>query len=410
MSAHLRTFLRSGNPGTLFAGFLYFDMSFMVWVMLGALGNFIADDLGLGGTQKGMMTALPVLSGAALRLVLGVSADRFGGRRVGIIALCLTLVPLAIGWLVADRLATIYLVGILLGVAGASFAVALPLVSRWYPPEHQGLALGIAGAGNSGTVLSSLFGPRLAEALGWQAVFGIAMIPIVVALAAFVLLARDGPRDGEPQPLRAYARVAGERDALWFCGFYCVTFGGFVGLASYLAIFLHDQYGMSKVHAGDLTAACVFMGSFARPVGGLLADRLGGDRVLSVLLALVGATLLLVATLPPLLPAAILLVATMGLLGIGNGTVFQIVPQRFRDEIGVATGLVGAAGGLGGFLLPILFGLGREAMGSEATGFLALGAAALAFAAVIAIRREWRASWMRKPEPAARSFATVRAD
>ncbi len=405
----LRTALRSGNPRTLFAGFVYFDMSFMVWVLLGALGNFIADDLGLSGTQKGVMTALPVLSGALLRLVLGIAGDRLGGRRVGMFGLAFTLIPLAIGWLFADQISTLYLVGLLLGVAGASFAVALPLVSRWYPPEHQGLVLGIAGAGNSGTVLASLFGPRLAESYGWEAVFGLAMIPIALALVAFVLLARDAPRATAPAPLREYARVATEGDALWFSAFYCVTFGGFVGLASYQAIFLRDEYGMSKVHAGDLTAAAVFMGSFARPVGGLLADRLGGDRVLALLMAAAGVTLLLVATLPPLPIAAALLLITMGLLGLGNGTVFQIVPSRFREEIGIATGLIGAAGGLGGFILPILFGFGREAMGSEATGFIALGFAAMAFAVVLRVRREWCASWTRVPNiaPLPRALAAI---
>ena len=275
MTGHLGAFLREGNPRTLLASFLYFDTSFMVWVLLGVLGNFIAADLGLTGAQKGLMTALPVLSGALLRLPLGAAADRFGGRRVGLIGLCLTLVPLAVGWLLADRLATVYLVGLLLGVAGASFAVALPLASRWYPAKHQGLALGIAGAGTSGAVLASLFAPRLAEAFGWQAVFGLAMLPIAAVLALFALWAKDSPTDVGPQRLRDYTGVLRQADALWFCLFYGVTFGGFVGLASYLAIFFHDQYGLSNVSAGDLTASCVFAGSIVRPLGGLLADRWG---------------------------------------------------------------------------------------------------------------------------------------
>lgn len=394
MRGHLAAFLREGNPRTLLASFLYFDTSFMVWVLLGVLGNFIAADLELAGLEKGLMTALPVLSGALLRLMMGSAADRFGGRRVGLVGLSLTLVPLALGLLLADRLVVIYLVGLLLGVAGASFAVALPLASRWYPPEHQGLALGIAGAGNSGTVLASLFAPRLAEAFGWQAVFGLAMVPIITVLALFALLAKDSPVHTPPKRLRDYAAVLRQSDTLWFCLFYSVTFGGFVGLARYLAIFFHDQYGLGKVTAGDLTAACVFAGSVARPLGGFLADRLGGIRVLSVLFALVGGAILLVSSLPPLAVGGGLLLGSMALLNMGNGAVFQLVPQRFPREVGAITGLVGAAGGLGGFLLPFLLGLARDATGTYGSGFLVFAVAPLVSAGLLTVvQRSWRRSW-----------------
>ncbi|HXH22795.1 MAG TPA: nitrate/nitrite transporter [Dehalococcoidia bacterium] len=401
MRRHLATLLREGDPRTLLASFLYFDTSFMVWVLLGALGNFIADDLGLTGAQKGLMTALPVLSGAMLRLPLGAAADRFGGRRVGLFGLSLTLAPLATGWLLADRLTVVYVVGLLLGVAGASFAVALPLASRWYPPERQGLALGIAGAGNSGTVLASLFAPRLAEAFGWQAVFGLAMVPVAATIAVFALTARDSPVQVAPPRLRDVAAVLRQADALWFCLFYGVTFGGFVGLASYLAIFLRDQYGLSKVAAGDLTAACVFAGSFARPLGGLVADRAGGIRALLSLFTLVGAAILAVSGMPPIGLSAALLFGSMALLGMGNGAVFQLVPQRFRREIGVATGLVGAAGGVGGFLLPFLLGFLQELTGSYGPGFALFALAALAASRLLAtVQRGWRRTWAPDGSPA----------
>ncbi len=393
---HAKDFLHSGNPKSLFSAFLYFDASFMVWVILGALGNFVASDLGLSGTEKGLMTALPVLSGAILRLPMGIAADRFGSRPVGMIGLALTLVPLAAGWMLADSLATVYLVGIMLGVAGASFAVALPLASRWYPPEHQGLALGIAGAGNSGTVFASLFAPRLAEALGWQAVFGLAMIPIVITLGIFTLMARDYPGPVARIRVTDYFRILRERDSLRFCLFYSVTFGGFVGLASYLAIFFRDQYGISKVSAGDLTALCVFAGSFARPIGGLLADRFGGIRVLLALLGGIGAAALALSTMPLLGAAFGLFFVTMALLGMGNGAVFQLVPQRFSGQIGVITGLVGFAGGVGGFALPFLLGLLRDATGTYATGF-----AVFALVAVVAATQLWLAlnGWQRTWAP-----------
>jgi MFS transporter, NNP family, nitrate/nitrite transporter len=393
---HAKDFLHSGNPKSLLSAFLYFDASFMVWVILGALGNFVASDLGLSGTEKGLMTALPVLSGAILRLPMGIAADRFGSRPVGMIGLALTLVPLAAGWMLADSLATVYLVGIMLGVAGASFAVALPLASRWYPPEHQGLALGIAGAGNSGTVFASLFAPRLAEALGWQAVFGLAMIPIVITLGIFTLMARDYPGPVARIRVTDYFRILRERDSLRFCLFYSVTFGGFVGLASYLAIFFRDQYGISKVSAGDLTALCVFAGSFARPIGGLLADRFGGIRVLLALLGGIGAAALALSTMPVLGAAFGLFFVTMALLGMGNGAVFQLVPQRFSNQIGVITGLVGFAGGVGGFALPFFLGLLRDATGTYATGF-----AVFALVAVVAATQLWLAlnGWQRTWAP-----------
>ena len=191
---HLREFRNAGNGRVLFSAFLYFDVSFMVWVLMGALGSFIAEDLGLSNAQKGLMTATPLLAGSAFRLILGPLSDHIGSRKTGLIGLVLTLIPLLTGWLFADSLATVILVGIMLGVAGASFAVALPLASRWYPPEHQGLAMGLAGAGNSGTVLASLFAPRFAQHYGWQPVFGLAMIPILLTLVVFFLLAKDSPK------------------------------------------------------------------------------------------------------------------------------------------------------------------------------------------------------------------------
>ncbi len=391
---HFKGFMTSGNPRSLFSAFLYFDTSFMVWVILGALGNFVAAEMGLSGTQKGLMTALPILSGALLRLPMGIAADRFGSRPVGIAGLSITLLPLGVGWLLADSLEVVYLVGILLGVAGASFAVALPLASRWYPPEHQGLALGIAGAGNSGTVFASLFAPRLAEAFGWQAVFGLAMLPILLTLVVFTLMAKDhpGPRT-RVNPID-YLRILRERDSLRFCLFYSVTFGGFVGLATYLAIFFKDQYGVTKVTAGDLTALCVFAGSFARPLGGLLADRFGGIRVLLFLLATTGAVALALSSLPVLPMALALFFVVMALLGMGNGAVFQLVPQRFAGQIGVMTGLVGFAGGVGGFALPFLLGFLKDTTGSYTAGFAVFGAVAvLAATQLLAAQLVWQRTW-----------------
>ena len=208
--------------------------------------------------------------------------------------------------------------------------------------------MGIAGAGNSGTALATFFAPRLAEHLGWHAVFGLAGIAIVATLLLFVLFAKDSPNQPAPKPLADYWTVLQERDTGWFSLFYSVTFGGFVGLASFLSIFFRDQYELSRVAAGSFATLCVIAGSFLRPVGGYLADRFGGIRMLTGLYVGVGVVILGVSTLPPLGVATALLFVGMGLLGMGNGAVFQLVPQRFSREIGVITGIVGAAGGVGG--------------------------------------------------------------
>ena len=392
--SHLNAFLKTGNRRTLAASFLYFDISFMVWVMLGALGNFIATDFNLTGMQKGLMAAVPILSGSAFRLVLGPLGDRFGGRRVGLVGLVLTVAPLLVGWLFAETFSAVMLVGILLGVAGASFAVALPLASRWYPPEQQGLAMGIAGAGNSGTVLASLFAPRLAQAFGWQAVFGLALIPVLLTLLAFALLARDSPMTPHHFGIAGYRRVLREPDTLRFAVIYALTFGGFVGLGSYLALFLKDQYGLTKVHAGDVTALCVFSASFARPIGGHLADRYGGIRLLLALLGMIAALMVAISALPPFAVMLPLLVSVMVVFGVGNGAVFQLVPLRFGRDVGTVTGVVGAAGGVGGFALPFLLGALQERTGTYSAGFLVFVAGALVVLATLAVAQGiWRLTW-----------------
>lgn len=386
----LRGFLKAGHTPTLLCAFLYFDISFMVWVLLGALANSIVPDFGLNEAQRGLMLAVPLLGGSLLRLVLGVMTDCIGARRTGIMGLALTLVPLLVGWLWADSYAALLLVGLMLGVAGASFAAALPLASRWYPPQYQGMVMGIAGAGNSGTVLATLFGPVLAMAVGWRSVFALALIPVLLTLVLFVLFARDSPSQPPAKRFKDYAAVLTMRDTWWFCWFYSVTFGGFVGLAVLLNSFFNVQYGLSAVDAGYFAGGCVVAGSFLRPVGGYLADRFGGVRMLAVLYVGVAVVMLGVAVLPPLWLCAALLFLGMGLLGMGNGSVFQLVPQRFPKEIGVITGIVGAAGGVGGFLLPNVLGSIKQVTGTFSYGFVILASAAfLCAVALVYASRSW---------------------
>jgi MFS transporter, NNP family, nitrate/nitrite transporter len=395
---HLADFKKSGHTPTLFSAFLYFDISFMVWVLLGPLAVFIAEDFKLSPAQKGLLVALPILGGAFLRLVLGSMTDRIGARKTALIGLSVTMIPLLWGWLGGRTLSELHMIALLLGVGGASFAAALPMASRWYPPEHQGLAMGIAGAGNSGTVLAALFAPRIANHCGgnWHMVFALAMIPVAIVWFIVALLAKDSPDKPAPKSMSEYLGVLKEPDTLWFCLFYSITFGGFVGLASFLPTFFTDQYGLNKVQAGSFTALCVFAGSFVRPIGGYLADRFGGVRMLVLLYGAIGILAFCVAQLPPLSLTTALLFVLMAALGCGNGSVFQLVPQRFPRQIGVITGIVGAAGGLGGFFLPSALGYLKQSMGSFGAGFTILAvAAACCIGLMLALHPVWqRAGWL----------------
>jgi MFS transporter, NNP family, nitrate/nitrite transporter len=393
----MRRSTKSGHTPTLTSSFLHFDVCFMLWVLVGALGVFIADDLHLNAAQKGMMVAIPVLVGSLLRVPLGVLSDRIGGRRVGIAMLLFLFVPLALGWMSGSSVASVGAIGAMLGVAGASFAVVLPLASRWYPPERQGVVMGIAAAGNSGTVIANLFAPRLAAVVGWHNVFGLAMLPLAAVLLLFTVLARDSPAPRTAPSVARYAHALRQADLWWFALFYCVTFGGYVGLGSFLPLFLRDNYALTPVRAGMFTAGAAFIGSGVRPIGGYLADRIGGADLLRWILFAIAAVYAVASTMPSFPVMAVVLAVGMACLGTGNGAVFQLVPLRFRDEMGLATGIVGAIGGIGGFLLPNVFGQMKQHMGSFGPGFVVLSALALvalvAVQALLITRRDWRASW-----------------
>jgi NNP family nitrate/nitrite transporter-like MFS transporter len=389
-------FLKAGHLPTLFASFLYFDLSFMVWVLLGPLGVAIAKQLQLDPAHKGLMVATPVLAGAFLRVVLGLLVDRYKPKRVGIGAQLAVIAGLVAAWAIGiDSFGATLLLGCVLGLAGASFAVALPLASAWYPPEHQGTALGLAGAGNSGTVLAALFAPGLAMLLGWQNVVGLAAVPLAITLVVFTLLAKDSPTTPAPKPLADYFRLLRVADAWWFMFFYSVTFGGFVGLASSLTIYFNDQYGLTPVVAGYCTAAVVFVGSMVRPMGGAVADRIGGVRALTALYAVAACAFATIASgLSTIWLALPVFIVGMLALGMGNGAVFQLVPQRFRREIGVMTGLVGMTGGLGGFYLASSLGYSKQVTGGYGAGFLVFAMlAAVALVCITTVRRRWRTTW-----------------
>lgn len=389
-------FWKSGHTPTLLSAFLYFDIAFMVWVLLGPLAVQIAKDLALSPAQKGLMVATPVLAGALLRPLMGLLVDHLKPKKAGLIGQLIVMGALLLAWLIGiSSFEQLLLLGVGLGFAGAAFAVALPLASRWYPPTHQGTALGIAGAGNSGTVFAALFAPSLAVAFGWNNVFGLALIPLALAFFVYVIFAKDAPDCPPPKHWADYTKVLKDRDAWWFMFFYFVTFGGFVGLASSLTIYFNDQYGLSPVQAGYFTAACVFAGSLVRPIGGALADRLGGIRTLLIVYTVAALFLTIVSFGTPNIWLGLLgFILAMSTLGIGNGAVFQLVPQRFRKEIGVMTGLVGMAGGVGGFYLASSLGYIKQQTGDYQLGLLIFaGLSLLALIGLLRVKTRWRTTW-----------------
>jgi NNP family nitrate/nitrite transporter-like MFS transporter len=404
-------FKKAGHLPTLIAAFLYFDFSFMVWVTLGPLMVYIAEDLKLGIADKFTLIAIPILSGAVLRIVLGALADHYGSRRTAIAAQALVIFAVGASWLFGLRhVWQIELLGAALGVAGASFAVALPQASRWYPPRYQGVVMGLAGAGNMGVVLDALIVPHLAQSYGWRNALGFLLIPLLFAFAVYVIAAKDAPLVPAKVTFAGYGSLLRDRDCWWFMFFYFITFGGFVGLANALPLYFSLQYGVSGVAAGVMAGVAVLFGSLFRPLGGFVADRKGGVATLTALFAVVMLAYLAVAFLPDaagpgadltlsqMTPVAWLSVALFSAgvltLGMGNGAVFQLIPQRFRHEIGIVTGLVGCAGGIGGFFLAKTLGFAKAATGTFSSGFLFF--ALLACAGLIGltfVKDRWRSTW-----------------
>ncbi len=410
----LSDFKKAGHWPTLLAAFLYFDISFMAWVSLGPLMIYIAKDMPISVEDKLSLVAIPVLGGAFFRVPLGLLADAIGPKMTGILAQAIVMfaVSLVCVFGLSSSIA-IALFGLSLGLAGASFAVALPQAGRWYPPQYQGLVMGIAGAGNMGVVLDTLFAPSIAEAYGWQTVYGVLLALMVLVLLIYSLAAKDAPGGKTTIALADYGRMLADSDSRWFMFFYFITFGGFVGLASALPLYFTTQYHATGVAAGLMVALIVAFGSGFRPVGGYIADRIGGVKTLCFLFVLVSACYFAVAFLPAgpapakgvagwglmqLPPVAFAAVALFSVgvlsLGMGNGAVFQLLPQRFRREIGAMTGLVGAAGGFGGFFLAKTLAYSKGATGGFTAGFVFFGfLALLGLVGLIFVKTRWRTTW-----------------
>jgi NNP family nitrate/nitrite transporter-like MFS transporter len=290
------------------------------------------------------------------------------------------MIGLILGWQRGNSFNEMLAIGFILGFAGASFAIALPLASLAYPSAHQGLAMGVAAIGNSGVLLSAFLAPRLAEIFGWHSVFGIMLVPVIGTFFLFLWLVQpsSGEKVGTPSKTSGgYGALLrkGLQDPFmyWLCLLYGVTFGGFVGLSSYLPIFFHDQFQIGMVKAGTVTALCALAGSGARPLGGFLADRFGGLIFLPGVFFLIAILCFASGKLDQFLVVFVGLLLIMLSLGFGNGVIFQVASSRFQTMMGTASGFIGAAGGLGGFLLPSGFGWMKETTGSFIAGFVVLG-------------------------------------
>lgn len=367
-----------GAGRALFLSTTSFAVSFAVWGLIAALAPTFTEVYNLTATEKSVLIAVPVLLGSVGRIFAGMLADRFGGRTVFSALLIFSALPaLAIGF--SDSYRQLLIFGLLLGVAGTTFPVGVGFTSKWFPPEKQGMALGVYGAGNIGQSIAVFFAPVLAIRFGdWRAVFFIFAAVTLVWGTVFYFTARDASAAAaQRRSLVENLSVLKRSPVAWVLSlFYFLTFGGFVALALYMPTFLREIFNLSATDAGARTAGFVVLATLMRPAGGILSDRFGGARVLVfVFVAIAALALFLSFTSIALFTVGAL--GTAAALGLGNGAVFKLVPQYFPKETGTVTGLVGAFGGLGGFFPPIELGLVKDATGSYTIGFILLSAFAV---------------------------------
>jgi NNP family nitrate/nitrite transporter-like MFS transporter len=390
-----------GNGRQLALALLAFTVTFYGWALLGPLGPDLQDDLGLSDVQLSIAVAVPVLLGSLMRIPMGVLTERFGGRRLFTWLLAYSIVPLVALAHFHDSFGAIIVLGFLLGFAGASFAIGVPFVNRWYPPERQGAALGIYGAGMGGTVLAGLTAPRIADAMSITAAFLFAAGLVAVVLAVWIAFARDAPVPPRAVSIRDPIAVLGTGRRAWaLVLFYFLAFGGFVAMYLYLPKLLTGVHDLSKTDAGARAAGFALLAVIGRPLGGVVSDRIGAEHVLRVCFAAVLVLALgLAAGYESMVPLTICCLTMALALGLGTGAVFKLVPVWYPDKVGAVTGVVGAAGGLGGFFPPLVMGVVKSATGGYALGFILMALVALGCLAVLQTVRA--PSRTRAPAPTA---------
>ncbi|MFI7577740.1 nitrate/nitrite transporter [Micromonospora sp. NPDC049497] len=385
------TSLRTGPGATLqlTVATLGFLVNFWAWALLGPLGPGIKERLDLGFAAQSLLVAVPVLVGSLGRIPVGALTDRYGARVVFPLVTLATIIPVLTLTVVSSYPALI-VTGFFLGIGGTAFAVGVPLVSGWYPAARRGFAIGVFGIGTGGTAIANFTTVRLADAYGEDAPFLlIAAILAAYAVLAFLLL-RDAPGRVRPagtlrQRLTAVARLT----VTWqLCFLYAVGFGGFVAFSVYLPAYLRTQYGLEPADGALRTAGFVVLAVLARPAGGWLSDRVHPVPVLVWCFAGVAVLAVVQAFAPPLMPVAtVALLGMAALLGAASGAVFALVGKVApADQVGAVTGLVGAAGGLGGFVPPLVMGWVYDIQGSYAIGLMLLSDVALAAAVFTAVK------------------------
>lgn len=393
-----RSFLKSGHSPTLFAAFLYFAFSCCIWVLNGAMAPFISETFNLSPAQKGLMLSIPILAGALMRFPLGILSQYIGRKKATLVEMGLIAVAMLFGFFFVKSFNDLLAMGVLLGIAGASFGVALSLGAGSFPPKHKGLAMGLVGAGNVGTAVSVLIAPPLAQAFGWVTVYGLAAIAICIPMVVMIVFAK------EPDDLDAHATFKEhiaclfEKDGWAFSLIYAITFGGFIGLATFLPTYYYDQFGVSKVQAGQLTMLAAFMGAALRVFGGWISDRWGGINTLSVVLVTVAVTLVMCGLASSSLVATTLLIMLcFSALGAGNGALFQLVPLRWPMSTAVAGSMIGEFGALGGGLVPNAMGLSKQYLGTYAWGFTIFAALAVVMLVMLRVMQlRWTRTWAEK--------------
>ncbi len=370
-----------GNPLQLALGTGAFAVCFSVFGSVSAMMPITKVRLHLTPVQTSIAIAVPVLLGSLGRIPLGILADRWGSRRVSLAVMASAILG-ALALAQVSSFAQLVAVGFFVGISLASFASTIGLASGWYPPARQGMALGVYGAGNIGQSLAAFGAPVLARALGFRWGFWAFALLTTVWLGLFALLAKDPPRRGPPKALGEVLRPLRDKQS-WVLGmYYFLTFGGFVAMAIYLPLLLTELFALTPQDAGLRTAGFVVVATAMRPLGGVLADRVGGRRILKLVFPLTAAMAALLC-MPHMITVTLGALGMAAAIGLGNGAVFKLVPEYFPNAVGSVTGLVGAAGGLGGFFPPLVLGLVKQLTGGFTLGFVLLALFALACLAVL---------------------------
>jgi NNP family nitrate/nitrite transporter-like MFS transporter len=378
--AAFRTFLKAGHAPTLFAPFLYFTYCCGVWVTNGAMAPFVKESLQLSPAQVGFMLSVPIFAGALMRFPLGVLAQYIGRKNATLVEMGGIALALGFGYFFVETFSDLLAMGVLLGIAGASFGVALSL-----------------GSGNVGTSLSALLAPQRAMAYGWQTVYGIAAIGLIVPVLVMIVFAQEPDDVDAHAKFRDHIACLFEKDGWGFSILYAITFGGFIGLITFLPSYCYDQFSVTKVQAGQLTMLAAFMGAATRIFGGWISDHWGGINTLTAVLVIISVSLVLCGFAGDSLVATTLLLVCFAALGAGNGALFQLVPLRWPTSTAVAGSMIGEIGALGGGLVPTVMVLSKQYAGSYLWGFVLFAVLSLgALTMMRSMQIRWTRTWAEK--------------